>query len=594
MSPALSRTWAHETHEAFGRTPASDMAVRLALALGPVKAAIRVVNNDVPPLSVDWATDGDARIANGGFASYTDFRTGRIRINPLPITENKLPPEQAIDVVTGFAMHEASHAQHSRNRMEILIETAADGHETARFRPLRIAAYVLNLVEDVRVEGLTSKRWPGFADYFTAVLDYMWAGHKPASYGPDLVSKLSTAFLACRYPDRVVGHLGDPAVFGPEIDWWQAWQRDYLDESATPEATVQAALDHLASDAETKAEMTAMADEEAAAEAAGERIRKMIERLLREGIHGAPTVCVTDSSETKALDVAVADVVHRLVDEGLIEMRPIVTGKGVSNPPLRIQKPIETNRSQTAYVGHPDATAAALRTHLVFRSAAPEHQVKLLDRGTIDDEELWRWAAKDYRVFSDRVVEARPDVLFGLLVDLSGSMQGSGSLIQAQRLAQLFVWAFHDQPGVRTEVWGHTGDTGSGASIDLYRLWEPGDPLTRLGLISTLPHANNFDGHAIAWCVSEMRDEREPQKVLIVLSDGIPSGQGYGDEPAMRHVRQVVEWASKQGVDVVQVAIDRDLRPDDQTKMFGSQWVPFTTAAALPRTLAKLMARFTR
>jgi len=229
----------------------------------------------------------------------------------------------------------------------------------------------------------------------------------------------------------------------------------------------------------------------------------------------------------------------------------------------------------------------------VFRSSAPEYYEKLLRSGSLDDEEIHRLAFGDDRVFGQRVIEAKPEVMLGLLVDLSGSMYGEKLRI-AQRLAQLFVWAVHDQPGVETAVWGHTADVDEAGVAEVYRLWEPGDPLTRLGLIAEMPHANNADSAAIEYVVRQVMDKPQPEKVVVVLSDGLPSAHGYGGRQGQMAVRTVTRWAAHQGVRVLQLAIDpHDLRPEDQARMFGAENVVlYQHASMLPRQLTQVLGRF--
>jgi len=597
MTKSLSKWWAGSSHRALGAT--DNIATRLALALTPVRSVIRVIDDHVPPMTVEWAA-----VTNGKSVSATDFGAGQIIINPLPITERKVTTAAALDVVTGFAMHEASHGKHSRERYKYLVknkpvpgqsESVTRTVEAAAFRPMRVAIYLWNLVEDVRIEWETSRDWPGFAPYFEAVLRYMWANRKNETTVdgdtpyPALVARLQTVFIACRYPDKIASLEPGEAA---EAGWWQEWQGDYLTNRVDTPTTIQRGLDRLAQDEAAQQEMKEMTAQEKKEAAAGEKIRAQIERLMREGIKGTYGFCVTQDGEVEALDEATADAVDRMVREGLIEVRPVVFANGASNPTHHVRKPMETKASRRAYVGKPDAETEALRSALVFRSAAPQHDVKLLRQGTLDDEELYRWAMDDYRVFSERIIDVKPDVFMALLVDMSGSMSGRKLRI-AQRLAQLFVWALHEQEGVDTQVWGHTGDGSRDQSVDIFRLWEKGDPMSRLGLIDTLYHNNNYDGHAISYVVKQAMEHEHPQKVVIVLSDGLPSGYGYGGTKGMAHMRQVCTWAQRNGVTVLQIAIDDHLNMRDQAAMFGSENViPFKDMAALPRQLAKVMGRY--
>lgn len=592
---ALSRYWASGHHAVMGRT--TDKARRLAIALGAVKSIIRVVDRHMPPLSVDWSSIDDSAPIKS--MSYTDLRGGSIHINPMPILDEALGHGEALDVAIGFGLHEASHSQESRDRFEHLLkkEMHPNGkamREVPAFAPMRIAGYLWNLVEDVRIERATSRNWPGFAPYFGAVLDYMWSemrrrGDQPTEYGPDLTGKLKVVFVACRYPSRMVGYLADDEL-RKEIEWWQAWQDDYLSDRADTPTTIKRGLDHLAEDPETAGEMREQAEAEKKEREAGERLRDQLERLMREGA-GAP-MCVIADGEAIPLDQETSEAVRQLVREGLIEVKTVVRSVGAGNPPLLVRKPEEDSYSRRAYVGRPDATAEALRAALVFRASAPQHNEKLLSTGEIDDEELYRWGAGDFRVFGQRVIESKPDVFMGLLVDLSGSMHGE-KLDIAQRLAQLFVWAVHDQEGIQTQVWGHTTE---GEASSVFRLWEQGDPLTRLGLIQTIDHDSNADGHAIAYVASEIAKAEQPEKVLVVLADGLPAHSNYGGEPAFQHIRSVQRWAMSRGVRVIQVAIDpHGIRPEEQAKMFGTEgegWIGFKDYAALPRQITNLMSRF--
>lgn len=584
--------WASDrTHRALAST--EDKAVRLALALGTVKSVVRVVDRTVPALSVDWARVDE----HGKSQSYTDMRGGSIFVNPKPLLDGRLDHGLALDVEVGFAMHEASHSQESRSRFEALLTKKSkriNGKvrewEVPAFRPMRIAAYLWNIVEDVRIESVTSSHWPGFEPYFGAVLDYMWDEMRmhhelPVVYGPAVADKLKVVFLACRYPGATLD-----AALAPEIAWWQEWQADYLAGRADTAQTIQRGLDHLAED--DNGEMAQMQADEEAEAARGEKIRAQLERLMREGVPGTYGVCITKDGEVIELDAETAAEVDKLVREELVEHQTIIRTVGGRSPPIHVRKPEETAESRRAYVGKPNADSQRLRTALVFRNSAPQHDVKLLKSGTLDDEELYRWGMGDYRVFSERVVESKPDVFMGLLIDGSGSMYGQ-KLQTAQKLAQLFCWALHDQEGIETRAWYHTGDLDDSNASEVFRIWERGDPLSRLGLINTLEHSDNYDGVAISYVVKQIMEQEQPQKCLIVLSDGLPSGSGYGGQPAANHVRSVVRWAASRGVQVVQVAIDSHLVPADQAALFGEgNWLPYKDTASLPRQLAALMGSY--
>jgi hypothetical protein len=604
MTRALSSIWAGSSHRAV--QAASTVEQRLALAIGPVRSIVRVIDSHVPAMQVDWAKVGQDAKGRPLSMSYTDFRGGRVAINPLPILHGNLSDMgEAIDIEAGFGLHEASHGEESRDRFEDLLDNveirrASPGldpvvREVPAFRPMKVAVHLWNLVEDVRIEAETGRKWPGSRPYFRKVLDWVWQ-HRPVEIKSFASSKIEdrmkVIFVACRFPEKMNAWRSIPAFDTTEIDWWQAWQGDYLAGRTDVRETVKRGLDHLALDEKTAKELKEMQAAEEKEEAAGERARAQLDRLLKEGFGDLP-VCITGDGDIVPLSAAQAEAVDQLIREQLVSVKPLFTDNNNQCAEVRITKPEETADSRRSYIGKPTALVEALRTALVFRQEKPEWDLKLQKSGHLDDEELWRLGTGDVRVFSEHVIEHRPEVALGVLVDMSGSMAGP-HLRTAQRLAQTSLWAFHDAEGIETRIWGHTGDLAGASGSDIFRLWEPGDPMSRLGLVTSLPHGDNYDGFAIAYCVSQLREVPQAQKVLIVFSDGYPAGEGYGGPTAQRHMRHIVDWAERQGVAVFQIAIDDVLRAQDQEAMFGpGRWIPYSTDARLPRDLGRLLDRVT-
>jgi len=196
-------------------------------------------------------------------------------------------------------------------------------------------------------------------------------------------------------------------------------------------------------------------------------------------------------------------------------------------------------------------------------------------------------------VFEQRNIESSPDTTITLLVDVSGSMGIEKCKIAVQAGAIMHE-VLKNTPGVRVRVRAHTGDIRPVArgQVCLYRVWESGEPISRLGIPLTVPQGNNYDGYAIGWCVVEMLKEAKPdeQRLIIVLSDGQPHGQEYGGGQAMAHVREVQTWARQKGVDVIQIAIDPSMDPVRQAKMYDS-FIEFKSLEALPAQLTSILQR---
>lgn len=620
----LSDYWGGSTwFGSVGGSKNTEDARKLAVALQAVQSTIRVVDSHEKRMIVRLAQDEAA----GAPESYTEFGNRIIQVSPMALTDPAVEQGEGIDITTGFALHEASHAQYSEPTLQAMRQPTV-------LLPLAVVGLLHNILEDVRIEEMTSEVFPGFAGYFDKSHDYVWDLQKkvvPTKWGPSLKEKLGAIIAGVKWPAHYQPIVDKDAVLLTEIPWWQAWVKRYHDEvraTNTPAVPMRKclteALERLAEDPNTKKEMDAQAARDkvrmGTTAPTGEQLAAMIDEAIKRGGFdkmgacsstggtGAPnTGGVVDPTGKRKPGIGgtLGQEVTRLV-ESEIEAGEITDYNfpHVHNckPKVTILHPPESQASRDAYKLPPFSVVQKMKSAFFFRPSAREWASRLLRSGALDEDELWRAGGGDYRVFQQKTTESTPDTTVTLLVDLSGSMfdyAGGGArktkVDVAIELAHIMQACLKDMPGVRVRVRGHTGDTGDGGSRPstvLYRLWEKGEALTRLSIAKTIHAGNNYDGYAIGLCVQEMLDEVRPEEqlVLIVLSDGHPAGSGYGGEPAYKHVRDIVEWAARKGVEVVQVAIDPAMDPQRQAKMFRN-WVPFQGVEKLPAQMTTLLRR---
>jgi hypothetical protein len=596
MTRDLSSYW---TGNAAARIDGRSDTHRLAVVLGMVRSVVRVIDSRTPRMEVDWAAVGSDDAGHPLSQSYTDFRGGRMALNPLPILDGKLDAATQVDVSIGQALHEASHSVHLRDIWYSTLlrprDTIRDGAigpaELPVFEPMRLAVWLLNVAADAHDEGATAAEWPGFAGYFEVLLDWLWGEvDRGATMAEEsaLGDALRTAFMGVRFHGRSPATTPQEAA---EQDWWRGWADDYATGRLSPSETVRDGLDRLRQNPAVASEMAEMTIKDAEERKAGEDLRRLIERLAEEGVAGL-RACSGLLAEQSLLDEAESETVRRLVAEHLEDVPVIVPHRGSKAPRISLRRPLEDVESRQEYVGRPSASVEAMRAALVFRPARPQHDQKLRRSGEMDDEELWRVGTGDFRVFTERVVEARPDTALGMLVDISGSMAGR-KLDNAQRLAQTLLLAAMDSEGVTPYVWAHTGDLEDGASAEVYTIFEPGDPATRLGLLGSLDNGDNYDSFAEQVVIDRLRQMDQEQKVLIVLNDGAPAGQGYGGPAAHRHVRETVRWGQSVGVTVISIAVDGGLSAAEQATMY-DQWVPYHDDRQVARDLTAILSRLVR
>jgi hypothetical protein len=572
----------------------ADINIRVALAMRAVQTTVQIIDDSGVRMSVVPSTEMERTVA------FTDFQKNRIVISAKPIGDSKLNEGEAIDVMTGYGLHEASHSKYTRQVWDQLTKPS-------ELKPLSVAGMCGNLLEDVRIERLTSEDFPGFAPYFEKTNAYMWPEVKPPKdYGPDLTSKMNAAIAIVKWP---VDSAKATARYPEEVEWWTQWNAAFKEDGSNLRERVEAALAHLRdATEEEKQKGESKEDDRAESGESGGASDEMDEQAQREeDAAQAMEQAMKDFAERKGisqfcshdgepLDGMNAEQVQKLVDEELTkEEIEIRLHKGNAVAPVFVSRPMEDYASKAEYSAKSDPALNLYKSALVFRPVDPHWSIKLQREGEIDDDEIWRWAADDWRVFEERKIPHDPKVRIGLLVDISGSMHGR-KLDSAVKMARLFVEALTSIHGVTPYVWAHTGDIGEDGS-QVYRVWEPGDPMTRLGLLKTLDNGNNYDGHAIAYVCKQLAETALPdeQKLLVVLSDGLPSGGlGYGGDEGMQHVRFAVEDAQKQkDIRVLQIAIDTSIDEARQRKMF-DEFITFKAGDSLdsvPKRLTRWLEK---
>lgn len=586
----------------------SALTKKLAVALRAINTTVQVVNDTGKRFRVSLASEDSASAP----MSYTSFSDLEVVVSPQALLDTSIEQDYGIEVTTGYGLHEASHVKYTTPLVDTILKPT-------KLTPMTVSSFLSNIAEDVRIEELTSEKFPGFTEYFATMKAYLWnvtKDKKPDKWGPDLDSKLNSVLSIVRWPVEYADTCANDPELDAEFAWWNAWRDDYIAGKDNLRMSVIRGLDHLKLEEDTKKELEELEKkEQAAADAAGRNVMQMtdeefkefLDKLRKELMEGVSDPCPSPSQPGSEVEIqltaAQGQELDKLLREQYTEQEShfqMWEGGAVTEGPLiQVSKPDETHRSKNVYE-KPGRMVERFRSMFFFRKKTPSERERLLKQGFIDEDELWRAGAGDVRVFERTTqIEEQPTSIT-LLVDVSGSMAGRG-VQRAQALANTFLACLRTQRGVRVRIRAHTtGSDGKsyGETCAIYRVWEQGDPDTRIGLITALPHASNFDGFAIEWCLQELEREARPneQKVLIVLSDGLPAGRSaklsYSGDSAMRHMRFVTDKFERMHDTItIQIAIDPDgLNPTEQAIMF-KHWVPYESDQGLLRDMTKLLSR---
>lgn len=580
----------------------SALTKQLALALKAVTATVSVVNDTGHRFIVKLQQESGAPSV-----AYTDFNSKRVVISPQALLDTSIDTDTGIEVTTGWGLHEASHVKYTMSLLDALTNPS-------KLRPMSVASLLLNILEDLRIEDLTGKKFPGFKEYFTSANAYLWGTmleHVPSTWGPDLKEKVNAVIAMVKWPTEFEATAKADPDLSVEWPWWRAWADDYVAGKEPIRMAIVRALEHLAEDPKTEQEMTELGKREEELERTqsepltDEQFKELLDqlkKLLDNGMDPCPSPGTGPADEGPKLTDEQAGELEKLIQEQFQQFEAFYKmrqGTQDVGPVIEVSKPIEDYDTKSFYE-KPGGMAQRLREVFYFRKVQHTENERLLKSGAVDEEQLWRAGLGDNRVFERETTPEETYASVTMLVDASGSMIGDG-IERAQNLANVMLACLRTQRGVRARVRAHS-TTYDGQGCAIYRIWEQGDPDTRLGIINGgIRHGSNFDGFAIDWCAKELADNSMPgeSKLLIVLSDGLPAGSmvtdagwvHYGGDAAMDHMRAVGDYWDRKGVHIVQIAIDPDgIRPEEQARMF-RHWVGYESDQRLLVDLTKVLVK---
>ena len=138
------------------------------------------------------------------------------------------------------------------------------------------------------------------------------------------------------------------------------------------------------------------------------------------------------------------------------------------------------------------------------------------------------------RMFDKNVVRHKAsDFAVFLLIDESGSMSWDFRYKYA-KLAAVGLAEMFEKLEIPLYVMGFTADgyvndTGYDVIHHHYLKWV-NNRKTRLSLLTISHHSNNFDGYSVRYAYNILKKRKEPNKILIVISDGCPASFRYDED----------------------------------------------------------------
>lgn len=224
----------------------------------------------------------------------------------------------------------------------------------------------------------------------------------------------------------------------------------------------------------------------------------------------------------------------------------------------------------------PQYAEKARQMHKRLDRILREQRIRSLSqrRGALSESELWKIPLGSKHIFKSKTPPKTRETAFYLLIDRSGSMgtglgNGSSKLFTALMTAAMIEEALKDIAYTKIVAFDGGPDAVGHCVIKDFEQKELGsrcyDAITQISAGN-----GNKDGYSIRVASMELVKRCEKRRILVVLSDGLPSAY-RGEAEAIEDVRSAVHEAKRQGIIVIPVIYAADTRHslEAYAKMYG-------------------------
>lgn len=178
----------------------------------------------------------------------------------------------------------------------------------------------------------------------------------------------------------------------------------------------------------------------------------------------------------------------------------------------------------------------------------------------------------------------RTDIAIAVLNDESGSMSCCDRITYA-RSASIILHDFCKGLDIPIAVYGHT--EYDDVELYAYAEFDSIDNKDQYRMMDMSARSGNRDGAALRYVAERLMNRPESIKLLIIISDGQPAGDGYYGTEAEADLRGIKKEYSAKGIQLFAAAIGSD-KPNIQ-RIYGDGFLDITNLEKLPMNLGKLI-----
>lgn len=186
-----------------------------------------------------------------------------------------------------------------------------------------------------------------------------------------------------------------------------------------------------------------------------------------------------------------------------------------------------------------------------------------------------------------RLPGENPELAVALLIDESGSMSSASRITMAQQAA-IILYDFCKSLQIPVTIYGHTEQ--SAVELYSYAEFDSLDNQDCYRLMDMCARGCNRDGAALRFVAEHLMERPEETKLLILISDGQPNGDGYGGTAAEADLRAIKEEYRNKGIILFAAAIGSD--KERIKRIYQDGFLDITDLNRLPKLLPALISQF--